>query len=292
MPILTTVEKADYDTVVTDALRKSDVIDNLTSQEVQKPLSAKQGYLLNQDKLGPSSIVNNLHSTGSTKVLSAKQGKVLNDKISGLIGALVFKGTLDASGAASQLANAKVGWLWVVSVAGTLLGKALKVGEEVYCKTAVTGTPTNFNNFESVPTQDGTLHTSDVINNLTSTVADKPLSAAQGKILQDNKASLSIVSGIVKQRKAILDVGSFTGSGTKSDTFSFQTVFGENFGTDASKIHIQLTVFTNGNYNDMMMLSVRTVSSTEFIVNTRRVDVAGSSWGTPLKAFCTISQLT
>ena len=99
------------------------------------------------------------------------------------------------------------------------------------------------------------------------------------------------VGRIIKQRKAIITIGNFTGSDNKSNTFSFQDVFGENFGSDSNKIHVQLTPFVNGNYHDMMMFSVRTLTSTNFIVNTRRVDAAGSSWGTILKAFCTVSQL-
>lgn len=72
-----------------------DIIDNLTSTETQKPLSAKQGKVLNDKitqeildrqtndnlKVDKASIVDNLLSSDNTKVLSAKQGKMLDAKI-------------------------------------------------------------------------------------------------------------------------------------------------------------------------------------------------------------------
>ena len=118
---------------------------------------------------------------------------------------------------------------------------------------------------------------------------------AQTPISSTDVANKQYVDGkvgrIIKQRKAIVTIGNFTGSGNKSNTFNFQDVFGEKFDSDSNKIHVQLTPFVNGNYDDMMMFSVRTLTSTNFIVNTRRVDAAGGSWGTILKAFCTVSQL-
>lgn len=100
-------------------------------------------------------VLPNVGDPVSTKDAVNKQ--YLDNKLGDLSGAFIIKGSLDATGAASQLADAKEGWLWVVSVAGTLLGKVLKVGAEVYCKTAVTGTPTNFNNFDSIPSEEDVL---------------------------------------------------------------------------------------------------------------------------------------
>lgn len=97
-------------------VKKTDIINNLTSTVIDAPLSAKQGKILNDNlashihgnitndgKIGTSnnsnknvvtdasgkitienkptipSIVDNLNSTSSTSVLSAKQGKILND---------------------------------------------------------------------------------------------------------------------------------------------------------------------------------------------------------------------
>ena len=100
------------------------------------------------------------------------------------IGALVYKGNLDATGSGDQVAGAQVGWFYVVSVAGTFLGTPVAVGDEVFCKLTVVGTPTNLNNFEIIPSQVGILRTSDIINNLASTHPDKVLSAAQGPVIE------------------------------------------------------------------------------------------------------------
>lgn len=58
-----------------------DVIDNLTSTSTTKPLSAKQGKKLNDEKLAITDIVDNTTSSSTTKPLSANQGRVLAEKI-------------------------------------------------------------------------------------------------------------------------------------------------------------------------------------------------------------------
>jgi hypothetical protein len=65
-------------------LKEADVIDNLTSTDTDKPLSANQGKVLEDGKepadatiLKQADIVDNLTSTSTTAPLSANQGKVL-----------------------------------------------------------------------------------------------------------------------------------------------------------------------------------------------------------------------
>jgi hypothetical protein len=57
----------------------SDVINNLSSTEIAKPLSANQGKVLNDNKVNVSDVINTLVSTETAKPLSAAQGKVLQD---------------------------------------------------------------------------------------------------------------------------------------------------------------------------------------------------------------------
>jgi hypothetical protein len=66
----------------------SDIVDNLTSNISNKPLSAKQGYILNglitaleTNKVNVSDIVDNLSTDDAGKPLSAKQGKWLKDNM-------------------------------------------------------------------------------------------------------------------------------------------------------------------------------------------------------------------
>lgn len=59
-------------------LTPEDVLDNLTSTATDKPLSANQGRVLNENI---PAVDDNLTSTSTTHALSANQGRVLNGKI-------------------------------------------------------------------------------------------------------------------------------------------------------------------------------------------------------------------
>lgn len=61
-------------------LKKTDIIDNISTNDNTKVLSAKQGKLLNDTKLNKTDVIRNLNSTDDTKALAASQGKILNDK--------------------------------------------------------------------------------------------------------------------------------------------------------------------------------------------------------------------
>lgn len=57
-----------------------DVVDNLTTGDADKALSANMGKKLNEDKLAIGDVVNNLTTNDAKKALSAAQGKKLQDK--------------------------------------------------------------------------------------------------------------------------------------------------------------------------------------------------------------------
>lgn len=416
---------------------KTDIVDNLTTPDSTKVLSANQGKILEDSlvgldgaKINKTSIVDNLNSTDATKVLAARQGKVLGDQLAALSGSLVFKGTLDASGSATQLDNAQVGWFWLVNTAGTLLGQSLGVGDEIYCDTAVTGTPADFSSFQVIPSAQGILRVQngevDFLNSLAKNVnfgniSDTDPSAlkvigttdpssrmfmarfsedvappqimsiktrgsytsptrvllndllyistiygygssrahlggditwkasedwtdsANGTTYQINKTKIgnssselaleidgdnniqikenlvidgtiqikgnfpgegkiltSSVDGtafwesrteeIVKRKFAILSIGVNSIGGTKATSIDFNTVFGTDFGSDTSKINIQLTPILNFNANDMIDCLVRQITTSGFVINSFRIDNSGSSWGASLQVSCTITQ--
>ena len=58
---------------------KSEIVDNTSTNDATKPLSARQGKLLNDTKLNKTDVIGNLTSTDDTKALAASQGKILND---------------------------------------------------------------------------------------------------------------------------------------------------------------------------------------------------------------------
>lgn len=65
---------------LSSVLKKTDIIDNTSTNDNTKVLSAKQGKLLNDTKLNKTDIIGNLTNTDDTKALAASQGKILNDK--------------------------------------------------------------------------------------------------------------------------------------------------------------------------------------------------------------------
>jgi hypothetical protein len=60
-------------------LKKTDIIDNTSTNDNTKVLSAKQGKILNDKKIDKTAIENTVNSSDVNKVLSAAMGKFLND---------------------------------------------------------------------------------------------------------------------------------------------------------------------------------------------------------------------
>ena len=65
-------------------IRKSQIIDNLTTNDATKPVSAKQAKKLQDEKLDKSALNNTLTSTSTTQAVTAAQAKVLNDQAFGV----------------------------------------------------------------------------------------------------------------------------------------------------------------------------------------------------------------
>ena len=158
------------------------------------------------------SVVNNLISSDTANVLSAAQGKALNDKISALGSVYRIKGSKTNISEVLALTDAKVGDVWNVTNAFTLGGKPYPANTNVVCITATSSSDHDEGNWDPIG---GTVDLSpyakkteveesdneiweqlnvvvnkdEIVNNLTSTNTDKPLSAAMGKKLQDEKLS-------------------------------------------------------------------------------------------------------
>ena len=176
------------------------------------PLSANMGMKLQDEKLAKTDVVNNLTTTDTTKALSAAQGKALNDKISALGSVYRVKGSKTNISEVLALTNAKVGDAWNVTNAFTFGGKPYPANTNVVCLVATSTSDHDENNWDPIG---GTVDLSpyakkieveesdneiweqlkvvvnkdEIVNNLTSTNTDKPLSAAMGKKLQDEKLS-------------------------------------------------------------------------------------------------------
>lgn len=157
-------------------------------------------------------VVNNLTSSDTANALSAAQGKALNDKISVLGSVYKVKGSKTNISEVLALTDAKVGDVWNVTNAFTLNGKPFPASTNIVCITATSSSDHDEGNWDPIG---GTVDLSpyakkteveesdnkiweqlnvavykdEIVNNLTSTNTDKPLSAAMGKKLQDEKLS-------------------------------------------------------------------------------------------------------
>lgn len=157
-------------------------------------------------------VINNLTSSDTANALSAAQGKALNDKISALGSVYRIKGTKANISEVLALTDAKVGDAWNVTNAFTFGGKPYPANTNVVCLVATSTSDHDENNWDPIG---GTVDLSpyakkteveesdneiweqlnvvvnkdEIVNNLTSTNTDKPLSAAMGKKLQDEKLS-------------------------------------------------------------------------------------------------------
>lgn len=207
------------------AAAKTPVVDNLDSTSTTSALSANQGRVLKglvDGKLAKSDVVNSLSDTSTTKALSAAQGKALNDKVSAIGSVYRVKGTKDKVAEVLALTDAKVGDVWNVAAEFTLQGKKYPAGTNVVCMVATSSSAHDDRNwdalggtvdltpyltksdasntyakkadtdtsFDEIWEQLGVVVAKDeIVNNLTSSETNKPLSAAMGKKLQDEKLS-------------------------------------------------------------------------------------------------------
>lgn len=167
--------------------------------------------VITADRYVPN-VVNNLTSSDTANALSAAQGKALNDKISALGSVYRIKGSKTNISEVLALTDAKVGDVWNVINAFTLNGKPFPASTNIVCVTATSPSDHDEGNWDPIG---GTVDLSpyarkteveesdnkiwkrlnvvvnkdEIVNNLTSTNTDKPLSAAMGEKLQDEKLS-------------------------------------------------------------------------------------------------------
>jgi hypothetical protein len=193
-------------------VRVADVNNTLTNSSTDNPLSAAMGKKLNDEKLAKTDVVNSLSDSSTNKALSAAQGKALNGKISALGSVYRIKGSKTNISEVLALTDAKVGDAWNVTNAFTFGGKPYPANTNIVCITATSTSDHDENNWDPIG---GTVDLSpyakkteveesdneiwkqlnvvvnkdEIVNNLTSTNTDKPLSAAMGKKLQDEKLS-------------------------------------------------------------------------------------------------------
>ena len=226
--------------VVTNSLLvESRIVNALNNTSTTSVLSAAMGKKLQDEKLAKTDVVNNLTTTDTSKALSAAQGKALNDRINGFGSPYKVKGTKTNISDVLSLTDAKVGDVWNVTNEFMLGGKKYPAGTNVVCVTATSSSDHNDDNwdtlggtvdlapyltksdasntyakkadtdtgFDEVWEQLGVVVAKDeIVNNLTSSETNKPLSAAQGKVLDDKISALGSVYRIKGSKTNISEV--------------------------------------------------------------------------------------
>lgn len=128
---------------------KTDIVDEFAPLS-DYPLSANMGMKLNDEKLDKKDVVNNLTTTNTSKALSAAQGKALNDKISALGSVYRIKGSKTNISEVLALTDAKVGDAWNVTNAFTFGGKPYPANTNVVCITATSTSDHDENNWDPI----------------------------------------------------------------------------------------------------------------------------------------------
>lgn len=239
-----------------------DIRNTLTSTETNKALSAAMGKKLQDEKLAKTDVVNNLTTTDTSKALSAAQGKALNDRINGLGSPYKVKGTKDTVAEVLALTDAKVGDVWNVTTEFMLQGKKYPAGTNVVCVTATSSSAHDDRNwdalggtvdltpyltksdasntyakkadtdtsFEEIWEQLGVVVAKDeIVNNLTSSETNKPLSAAMGKKLQDEKLSKTDASNTYAKKADVIsyyNIGELTALNSNPTQEQLKTALG------------------------------------------------------------------
>lgn len=128
---------------------RTDIMDEFAPLS-DHPLSANMGMKLNDEKLDKKDVVNNLTTTNTSKALSAAQGKALNDKISALGSVYRIKGSKTNISEVLALTDAKVGDAWSVTNAFTFGGKPYPANTNVVCITATSTSDHDENNWDPI----------------------------------------------------------------------------------------------------------------------------------------------
>lgn len=175
----------------------SDIVDTVKSDSNIYPLSARQGKILNEkiisledNKVNVSDIIDSLESSLLNKPLSANQGKVLNERLTWIENRYInFNNRI--SYLENEFDKALTTDSVVDNVATMYHDKPLAARQGTLLSYRINDLQTDLNNNyndlnNKITNLDNKkINTVDIINNLTNTSINKPLSANMGKKLYD-----------------------------------------------------------------------------------------------------------
>lgn len=222
-------------TVVLDRsyIDRDEIVNNLTSIDTDKPLSAAMGKKLNDEKLAKTDVVNSLSDSSTNKALSAAQGKALNDMLSSNKISINFSainntsdsatikgymGNLDGTALVTKLTHGATlidssSEDWVITPQEVSASKVVFVGLNLQSFRIATKTITvaiSGSNYTNMAVIAANRYVPNVVNNLTSSDTANALSAAQGKALNDKISALGSVYRIKGSKTSISEVLALT----------------------------------------------------------------------------------
>jgi len=140
--------------------RANDIVTDVTTVDGtaafdDKFIGANAFKVGNDLKIDKTSISNDLDLDSETNVASSKAVKSLKDLLDGLSGGVVYKGGFDASSGALP-ADVTKGWLYKVTVAGTIDGLEMEVNDTIYANATVVGATagTDFDKIDNTESAD------------------------------------------------------------------------------------------------------------------------------------------
>lgn len=197
---------------------KTDIIDNLTSTNTDKPLSANQGKVLDDNKQAKLTSGSNIKTVNSTSLLGSGNINLddryyteteINTKLNAKADAsstLQFKGYFEGDFNSTSIAVGIYNtgnvtstctnypycdWMsssWACFIQLSNYKTQIIITANGIMHRNRTGNPEVWNSWHYEITKDS------VINDLTSSYTDRPLSAKQGKVLNDTKSTVKFVS--------------------------------------------------------------------------------------------------
>jgi len=217
---------------------------------------------------------NTLGSNSNVHFSSVKAVReFVENKLSGLMGGLTRKGSLDAS-LGMLPSNVSEGNYWIVSNGGNV-GVRLNVGDYLIANQTVSGS-TNVSDWNVIPNilSSDVLKLTDIIDSLISTDASKVLSANQGRVLKaildsmDTLKADKVLTPITDNLLSMDSTGNLKDSGSK--VADFETPTGSQLKVDNSIIAIKNGVSTDGD----TLLKLRTlITGIQTLLNSNDVNL-------------------
>ena len=295
--------KALINTDLSKKVNTTDIVDALTSNATDKPLSANQGSVIKAEldkkanttdmntelakKINTANIIDNLTSTDTDKPLSANQGKILKaelDKKS------------NTTNINTELAK-KVNTTDIIdNLTSTDTNKPLSANQGKVLKAEVdkkinktdivnnltstdTNKPLSANQGKAISGElNKKVNITDIVDNLTSTDTNKPLSANQGKILDDRKLNKADVDKMKLTNVDNVNVKDFILENCTEENKIYYIIFRSNCTELPKNANYFVITQKIGSFTIKVIAKELAGNNNEYVCTYRSDDAKWSNW--------------